>query len=348
MKFLDKRMPCSVWDRRRFAGLSLVGVLILSTTAMVTAQDSQKTGVRLPITLEADQRTELRARVEGYVDKVQVDIGDRVKKDQVLVSLDAPELEADVRRRQQMVRQSEANARVAAGRVATARAKQRQAESARDEQAALRQLRVSQRDRFAMLVRGGAVQQEKLDEAQYAVTAVEAAVTRIEADVEAARADVEAATNELEFAKSGIEVAKAELAHATAQDQLRNVRAPFDGLVTDRNVDPGQLVSPGNVMGKPLLVIEHVDVLRGVMTVPADEAALIDVGNRVTLIGFPVRGELTSSDGKELKVSRVSQSLDARTRTMRVEIDIQNVFDKARGRYQLLSGQYGSANVHTN
>ena len=97
--------------------------------------------VQLPITLEADQRTELRARVEGYVNVVHVDIGDRVQKGQLLVTLDAPELQADVRRRQQMLLQAQANVGVAEGRIITAGAKLRQAESALDEQAALRQSR---------------------------------------------------------------------------------------------------------------------------------------------------------------------------------------------------------------
>ncbi len=211
----------------------------------------------------------------------------------------------------------------------------------------MRQLRVSERDRYETLVRGGAVQREKLEEAQYAVMAVDAAVAKIEADVEAAHADVEAAKNEVEFAKSGIEVAKAELEHAVAQDQLREIKSPFSGLVTHREVDLGQLVSPGNVAGKPLLVIENVDVLRGVMTVPADEAARIHVGDLVTVSGFGDDANVKAPDGGKLKVSRLSQSLEMKTRTMRVEIDLKNPYDKATGRYQFLSGQYGSARVTT-
>jgi len=330
---------------RSFFFVLVVAPCVGPPSSISFAQEADRTEVRLPITLEGDQRTELRARVEGYVAVVHADIGDRVAKGQRLVSLDAPELQAEVRRRQQMVSQAEANLGVAQGRIATAEAMLRQAASARDEQAALRQLRVSERDRYFALVQGGAVQKEKLEEAEYRVLAVDAAVAKIEADVEAAQADIGAAKNELEFARSGIGVAKAELAHAEAQDQLREIKAPFAGLVIERNVDPGQLVSPGNVMGKPLLVIENVDVLRGVMTVPADEASLISVGAAVTLSGFGVGGQVKGRDEGDLKVSRVSQSLNMKTRTMRVEIDLKNPFDKARSRYQFLSGQYGSASV---
>lgn len=317
-----------------FAGLQLTSVY---------AQESRQS-VQLPITLEADQHTELYARIEGFVAKVHVDIGDRVEKGQLLVTLEAPEMQADVQRRKQMVLQAQAHLGVAEGGVKTAKARLRQADSARDEQAALRQLRVSERDRYTLLVGRGAVQKEKLDEAEYAVMAVDAAVAKIEADVEAADADVRAAENEVEFARSGIEVAKAELAHATALDDLREVKSPFAGTVTFRGVDPGQLVIPGNGMEKPLLIIEAVDVLRGVMTVPADEASLIHIGDPVTLIGFDDASGVKGPKG-ELIVSRVSQSLDRKTRTMRIEIDLQNAFDEKNGRYKFLSGQYGSARV---
>ncbi len=325
--------------------VAMVAVALVAAGPAAAQTETPKAEIKLPMTLSADQRTELRARVEGYVDEVLVDIGDRVTKGQLLVTLDAPELQADVRRRQQMVLQAQANLGVAQGAVKTAEAKLRQAGSAREEQEALKQLRISERDRYAALVRGGAVQQEKFDEAQYAVLAVEAAVAKIEADVEAAKADVAAAQNEVEFAKSGIEVAKAELAHAVAQDQLREIKAPFSGLVTNRSVDPGRLVSPGSMTGEPLLVIEKVDVLRGVMTVPAAEAALVNVGDPVTLNGFGDGQSAKAPGGGAPEVSRLSQSLNMKTRTMRIEIDLANSFDEETKRYRFLSGQYGLATV---
>jgi multidrug resistance efflux pump len=332
------RTSLSVWAAVSF---------VTQSASILRAQQARRTEVRLPITLEADQRTELLARVEGYVAEVHVDIGDRVSKGQVLVSLQAPELEAEVRRRREMVVQAQANLAVAEGRVVIARANLRQVGATRDKQEALRKLRLSERDRYAALVRDGAVQEEKLEEAEFALMVVDAAVAKIDADVVAADADIGAAKNEVEFAKSGIEVAKAELAYAEAQDQLREIRSPFSGLVTARNLDRGQLVSPGNVERKPLLVVEKVDVLRGVMTVPANEATLIHVDDAVSLIGFGDGGGAKAPDGGQLRVSRVSQSLDKMTRTMRVEIDLKNDCDEQTGRYSFLSGQYGSASVKT-
>lgn len=323
----------------------LTALIVIACCGQASAQSAPKTEIRLPMTLSADQRTELHARIEGYVGKVHVDIGDHVTPGQVLVTLDAPELQADVLRRQQLVKQAEANLGVAKAAVLTAEAQLRQAGSARKEQEALKQLRVTERDRYAELVRGGAVQKEKADEAQYALLAVEAAVARIEADVEAARAKVVAAQNEVDAAKVGIQVAQAELTHALSQDGLREIKAPFAGLVTDRQVDPGRLVSRGAMTGHPLLVVEKVDVLRGVMTVPALEAPLVHVGDAVKLTGFGNGAAATSPEGSPPKVSRLSQSLDKKTRTMRIEIDLQNTLDEKTGRYKFLSGQYGMATV---
>ncbi|MBD54622.1 MAG: hypothetical protein CMM05_06010 [Rhodopirellula sp.] len=328
--------------------VTLVGLLWLCSPANeVPAQEPEIKTVRLPVTLEGDLKTELRPRIEGYVAIVHGDIGERVTKGKVLVTLDAPELEATVQRRQKMLSQAEASLSVSKGMIEIAKAKLSQAESARQEQQALLNLKVSIRDRYNVLVDGGAVQREMLDEAIFAVSAVTAAIGKADADIAAAQADVGAAINEVEFAESGIQVAKAELSHAVAQEQFRQIKAPFDGIITERSVDPGQLVSPGNINGKSLLVIEHVDVLRGVLTVPAEDAAMVRQGDLVKLIGFPGADKMTAPGGGPLKVSRVSQTLDMKTRTMRVEIDLQNVFDEKTGRYRFLSGQYGAASVTT-
>lgn len=325
---------------------SIVSVtLICSLVATRThAQSKGDASIRLPITLESDQRAELYARIEAYVAKVHVDIGDHVASGQTLISLDAPTLLADMNRRKEMLRQSEANLAVVKSAISTALAKLQQADSSLTEQAALMQLRVAQQNRYSQLVQGGAVQQEKLDEAMFAVQAVEAAEMKAESDITAAQADVDAARSQYVFAETGVEVARAELAHAAALYEFRNIKAPFSGLVTRRRVDPGTLVNHSR-NSMPLLVIENIETVRGVMTVPREQAPRIRVGSAVTVSGFSAGTAIHSPGGGQLSVSRVSQSLDAKTRTMRVEIDIANPFDKASGQFKFLSGQYGSATI---
>lgn len=323
------------------AAVLLVASLHLAGPDSAIAQDE---GIRFPATLEADQRTELKARIKGYVASVHADIGDHVTAGQVLITLDAPELAADVVRQQQMVKKAEASLLVASSAVETSEARLLQARSSLQEQAALLQLRSTQRDRYVQLVRGGAVQQEKLDEAEYALLAVQAVTQKIEADVSAASADVDAAKSQVLFARSGIEVAQAELAYAQVQAEMRTIRAPFSGLITLRSVDPGAMVSSTD--SQSLLVIESIHVLRGVMTIPADAAQHVRPGQVVSFTGFG-NEELTAPDGGPPRVSRMSQSLEMKTRTMRVEIDLANPINEETGQFQLLGGQYGTATIQT-
>lgn len=320
-------------------------VCLLFGTHAGPAQDAP-TGIRLPVNLQADQRTEVRARIEGYVAKVHVDIGDSVIQGQLLVTLDAPELEAEVLRKKQMVRQAEAHLRVTESAVETARARLLQARASLEEQTALKRLRVTQRDRYAALVAEGAVQREKLDEAEYALLAVNAVTKKIEADMAAAEAEVDASVSEVEFAKSGIEVAQAEYTYAEVQNQMRSIKAPFSGLITDRQVDPGTLVNPGSMASAPLLVLEGIDVLRAIMTVPAEQAPRISVGATVSFAGMQNAANFKAPDGGPTRVSRISQTLEMKTRTMRVEIDIANPLNQESGRFEFLSGQYGTATIH--
>lgn len=69
--------------------LTLIALSTIGASALY-AQQNDTSAIRLPMTLDGDQRTELYARVEGYVAEVHADIGDRVTKGQLLVSLDAP------------------------------------------------------------------------------------------------------------------------------------------------------------------------------------------------------------------------------------------------------------------
>lgn len=99
------------------------------------------------------------------------------------------------------------------------------------------------------------------------------------------------------------------------------IHAPFDGVVTERNVHPGALVGPagGAAAAAPIMRIETLARLRLVVPVPEDYAAGISGGILVsfTVPAFP--GE--SFHGT---VARISHSVEAKTRTMPVELEVSN------------------------
>ncbi len=137
---------------------------------------------------------------------------------------------------------------------------------------------------------------------------------------------------------SGYKQAQANVAAADANvhrlEQLegfKKVYAPFSGVLTKRNVDPGALINAGaGAAGRELFDIARVDPLRVYTSVPQAYAPYIKVGatTTVTLQEFP--GQKFSA-----RIARTAESIDPNTRTLLTEVDVPN----KDGR--LLPGSFG-------
>jgi RND family efflux transporter MFP subunit len=135
-------------------------------------------------------------------------------------------------------------------------------------------------------------------------------------DVEIAQRNMEAAEAAAEAATSGMRAAKAALEAVKEMEAYLEVRAPFDGVITERNVHRGSLVGPTG----PLVVrIEQVSRLRLVVPVPEMYVPSITRGARVVfqVAAYPDRKF-------EGVVSRSAHSLEVKTRSMMVELDVEN------------------------
>src|SRR5205814_8443727 len=124
-----------------------------------------------------------------------------------------------------------------------------------------------------------------------------------------------------EAAVEGVQVARAALARAEIQKAYQVLRAPFDGTITARFADPGALhpaATGSTSSAQPLLEIAQLDKLRVALQLGQDDAARVRVRDQVTLQVEPDQPPLTA------QISRLSQSLDPRTRTMLCEIDLAN------------------------
>ncbi|MFZ0663979.1 MAG: efflux RND transporter periplasmic adaptor subunit [Acidobacteriaceae bacterium] len=115
------------------------------------------------------------------------------------------------------------------------------------------------------------------------------------------------------------DAARANLSSAVEMESYLRITAPFDGVVTKRNVHPGALVGPGSGTQPSMLRIEEVSHLRLVVAVPEIYVAGIQKGAKVdfTVPAFPGR---TFSG----TVARLADSMDVATRTMPVEMDVWN------------------------
>jgi RND family efflux transporter MFP subunit len=117
-------------------------------------------------------------------------------------------------------------------------------------------------------------------------------------------------------ARANLAAADANLARLRELEAFKNVTAPFDGIVTKRNIDVGDLI---DTSGKPLFLLSQTDPLRVYVSVPQSYANLVKTGQTVNV----TQAELQSQTFKG-QVTRTSGSLDASTRTMQVEVSLSN------------------------
>lgn len=140
-------------------------------------------------------------------------------------------------------------------------------------------------------------------------------------DLEVAQKAVEADHARVDATREGAQAAKAALKSITEIEGYLQVRAPFDGVVTERNVHPGALVGPAGASGAqaPMVRVEQANRLRLVVPVPEKYVAGMVNGAKVefTVPAFPNQ---TFSG----TVSRIAHAVDVKTRTMPVELDVNN------------------------
>ncbi|MGK8197423.1 efflux RND transporter periplasmic adaptor subunit [Burkholderia cepacia] len=133
--------------------------------------------------------------------------------------------------------------------------------------------------------------------------------------------------------------AQANAAHLNELVSYESVTAPFDGVITARNVDVGTLVTAGGTPGSPglsgeLFHLEQTDTLRVFVDVPQDSAAGVSPGTPVYLTTQQYPGRRFAA-----RVARSAGAIDPVTRTLRVEIDVDN-HDGA-----LMPGAYAQAHL---
>lgn len=240
------------------------------------------------------QEVELHAKVAGYIRRINVDIGDRVRAGEVLATLDVPELTAQA---------AGANAGVQQTRDQIARAKS-DITRAEANYAALHA--ACERLKQASAARPGLIAQQELDDAM--------------AKDRAAAAAVDAAKSTLSAMQQQLGVSQADQQRYSAMVDYSRIVAPFSGVVTWRYADTGALIQAGtsNASSMPVVKLAEVDVLRLRLPVPASLVGYVHIGDTATVhvqsLGLTFEG----------KVARTTAALDPATRTMQVEIDVPN------------------------
>lgn len=256
------------------------------------------------------QEIEVYAKEAGYVKKLSVDYGSRVKAGDVMAVLEIPELEAQLQEDQAQIKN-------AINQVARA-----QHDLARY-QAQYKALHL-QYTRLNGVFEGqpGIVAQQEVDDAQGKDLA--------------AASQVDAGQAALDAAQSQLSVAKAKLIHDQSLYDYSRITAPFTGVVTDRYANLGTLMQAGtgsSTQAMPLVKLSEDDLFR--LVIPIPEAYVGDIR-----IGDPVNVQVPSLNRAfPGKVARFSADVRSDTRTMHTEVDVHN------SQRVLLPGLYAEAHL---
>lgn len=316
-----------------------------------TATSMERTTTQ-PATVHADFEAKIFAKAAGYLSELRVDIGTTVSEGQVLAVIGIPEMSKQREGKLATIRRLEAEERRFHSQLAVARASvdsfgakrdQAQAESAASEASLAAAL--VEMNRASELVEQRAVADRLLDEARKKHDAAEAIRSAAQAAVLSADAELQLAIAQKAAAEADVEVAHAltDVAHRELEEldelmKYARLTAPFDGVVTERNVNPGDLVrntqTGSGWDGPALFVVTKLDRVRIRVPVPERDAPFATPGDaaKITLQALP-------GQTFEGQVSRVAGVLDERTRTMLVEIDLPNPAG------QLRPGMFGQATI---
>lgn len=221
------------------------------------------------VTIAAEFRpyveADLNAKVTGYVSRMNVDFGDKVKAGELLATIEVPELRDELRS-------------------AVAAEQKAQADYTNANLIYTRLVAVNQ-------AHPNLVAQQDLDTAEANADATAAAIAATRADVGKYQTLV----------------------------GYTNITAPFDGVVTRRYVDPGQLIQAGTAAGRPLVRVSDNYRLRLDFPVTVDYVKAVRTGDPVTV-------QVESFDNETItgKITRFTGEVDDSTRTMITEIEVPN------------------------
>jgi RND family efflux transporter MFP subunit len=241
------------------------------------------------------QEVDLHAKVSGYIRRINVDIGDRVKQGQVLAILEVPELDAQLQGTQATVRQNKSQIT------------QAQEEVRRDEATFAALHAAYKRLDQAAKARPGLIAEQELDDAL--------------AKDQASEAQVAAAKSALDAATQQLGVSQADNTRVKTLADYSMITAPFAGVITMRYADTGSLIQAGtssDTQSMPVVRIAQSDLLRLRMPVPESDVPYIKQGDEVQIHIDATRKTMTG------KIVRFTRALDASTRTMLTEVDLPN------------------------
>ena len=306
------------------ASSSLANVLVVKARLTSGSAD-----LELPGNIQALNVASIYARTSGYVQQRLVDIGTPVKAGQLLAVIASPEVDQELAQGRAALEQARAALEQANANLAQARAQVNQANANVAQAQANEEIAATTNDRWTRLVDRGVLPKQQGDERRSAFNARHAETNAAIAAETTAEANVGSRTADVSAARAAIDAQLANVRRLEQMQSFERVLAPFDGVVTERRIEKGDLISAGSGSDRNLFTVAQSTTLRIQVSVPQNYAVDLQPGQdaEVTLRERP--GETFHG-----KIARTAESIAAATRTLLTEVQVDN----SSGR--LLPGMY--------
>jgi len=227
------------------------------------------TSIQIPGELIAFNQVDLYAKVNSFVKKLNVDVGSRVTKGQVLTEMEAPELNSQ---------QSAAASRLES----------------------MEALYIASKANYERLLN----------------------TSKTPGTISPNDLDMALARQKSDYAQ--LQSAKSSLQEMTDNRNYLTIRAPFNGVITARNVSAGAYVGPaGKGSESPLFTLQEQEKLRLVVAIPEAYSVFLGQKSEVSFTIKSLPGEIFNA-----KIQRLAGALDSRLRSQRIEMDVSNTDHK--------------------
>ena len=229
----------------------------------VVTEKALSSYARLPGQLKPFNEVNLFPKVNGFVRNIYVDRGSIVKRGQLLVTLEAPEMESQLQAANSRYMQAQENA-------------------------------VASKEKYQRLKQAAA------EPGSVSPLDIDNALSKLKADEAMANSE------------------RSNVASVRTMQGYLNIYAPFDGMIVQRNVSPGALVSPGKSTDQPMFILQDIHKLRLEVYIPEDYVDKVDLKQPVNFIFNAMPGQQQTA-----KISRSSNVLGS-MRQEAIEIDVIN------------------------
>jgi HlyD family secretion protein len=300
--------------------------------------------IEQPGYLKAYETTPIYTKIAGFAEEPKVDIGDKVKKDETLVKIWIPEVLTDLKVKAARVEQAKAdvhqaqeNEKACKATVEAMRARILEAEAGILKCQSDVERWKAEEVRGEKLLKQGIFDKATLDEIINQRKVSEASEKEARAKRDAVKGTFDESQARYGKSKADVDVAQRHQEVTDAEYQqwkdwvaYADLKAPYDGIITLRNVHTGHFLQPSmsgstSKSAEPLFCVMRYDIMRVTIQVPETDAAVVKKGDEAKIRLQALPGQIIKGT-----VTRFTWSLDEKARTLKVEVHVKNPKEEMR------------------